>query len=812
MHRRPNRRPYDARDGPAFGAREPYTEWPSDMLRCRNLLTFSLLATALLCVSASGSELAAVDSLYSAAAAAFQDRNFARAASGYADVLALIEAGADEGGTYLAERRRRAGFLMARSLEGAERWDDAIDAYTTALEETPLLSDHVLMSLARCHLERDEFATATGLLREVVDAPARTTLYLTAVEQLGDAHMAAGERDVAVQWYRVLLKERSGYNDRARAHYKIGLAMAARGDRESALESFATAVDEFPRSFHAYEALREARNSSRSFTDRYHQGLVLYNRKKYREAADLFKYYLRHESDAELRSAASYFLGRSHQRMGSYGSAAGDYEDVIEYGPDDEYFDLAWSKLAYCRRVTGRLETSLETYDAFADAYPERGAAAELLWEKSRLLEEKLRWDEAIESYGDLARRHPDSSRTQDALFRAGLCLFKLERYEEADAAFAALSIGRRGEDAARAFFWAGKSREALGGSEGAAARYQEAVDSARDSYYGRRALELLGSVRGGGAAGGGDPVAPAEDPGPSPARQRGAVPMPVRTPDVRGQMGYPFRMISGLQGFAAWLAEWYPLVYVPGERIQLVRMLRADPSFQRADAFMALHMQKEAEAELSLLEDSFGSDPRMLDIMIGYYEGAGLHKRAIGLAEWILELSPVESLGDAPHYLRRKMCPVHFEGLVVAECAERGVDPELLLSLIRQESLFEPDAVSWVGARGLSQIMPATGTWIARRLGERSFRTNDLFDPATNVRFGTYYLSVQLEEFDGDALRALAAYNGGPDNVPRWWGYGGGRDSDVFVEDIGYSQTNDYVRRVYLYGEFYKELASAPR
>jgi soluble lytic murein transglycosylase-like protein len=67
----------------------------------------------------------------------------------------------------------------------------------------------------------------------------------------------------------------------------------------------------------------------------------------------------------------------------------------------------------------------------------------------------------------------------------------------------------------------------------------------------------------------------------------------------------------------------------------------------------------------------------------------------------------------------------------------------------------------------------------------------------------------VQIAEFDGDVVRALAAYNGGPEASERWWGYGGERDTDVFVEDIGYSQTSDYVRQVVRYSETYRELYS---
>ncbi len=230
-------------------------------------------------------------------------------------------------------------------------------------------------------------------------------------------------------------------------------------------------------------------------------------------------------------------------------------------------------------------------------------------------------------------------------------------------------------------------------------------------------------------------------------------------------------------------------------------------PGFARADLFLALHMRDEALAELELVEDVLGSDPRMLDVLVNYYEKEGLHKRAIRIAERLLTISPAEQLSDAPIYLRKKVCPRHFSDIVIEECEESGLDPNLFFSLMRQESLFEPEAVSWAGAHGLSQIMPSTGRGIARRLGVRGFRTNHLLRPETNVRFGTYYLAGLIEDFDGDILRALAAYNGGPDNAERWWGYGGGRDSDVFVEDIGFSETNDYVRIVYRYYGIYREI-----
>ncbi len=92
---------------------------------------------------------------------------------------------------------------------------------------------------------------------------------------------------------------------------------------------------------------------------------------------------------------------------------------------------------------------------------------------------------------------------------------------------------------------------------------------------------------------------------------------------------------------------------------------------------------------------------------------------------------------------------------------------PLLLLALVRQESSFNADAVSSAGARGLTQVMPATGAAVAASLGI-DWRPESLFEPETSLRFGAGYLAAQLERFDGNVLAALAAYNGRPVNAQR--------------------------------------------
>ena len=744
------------------------------------------LAVLLSSMPAHASWRARADSLFSEADLRFSHGNYGDAADLYA--LTIDAVGSNAGASpaaYFANLAARSLFLMARSHEHLKEWESALVGYSLSLTELSEVEDLIRLRLAACHAGMDEPDLAREELRTVIDDGVDTAFDLPAILELAGLYEETDDYDMALQWYRLFLAEAESYDQRALAHYRIGRAYEKRGDEEAASRSYATAVDDFARSRHSHDALKRGRRISRAFTDRYHQGLVLYNRKLYKDSAEFFTHYIRHDERKEFEHEASYFLGRSHQRLRNFRTATRAYEDATEFGPDAEYYDLAWSKLAYCRRASGRLKESLATYERFAVEHPAREAAPELLWEKARLLEETGKWEEASAEFRRIVGAYSTSARAGDALFRAGLCLYKQEDYSGAAVVFADIFAAASGEDEARALFWSGKCREHLSGADDAVATYVEAVEAARDSYYGARARARLRELGHGARAASGGPA------------RSGATSRYARPAMWGGEA----------LDFAAWLAEWYDEVYFPVGRVALRQSIYSEPAFRRADALRALHMPSAALTELAHLEDVVGRDPRALDILIDYCERVGLHKHAILLAERILAMSPAEELSDAPIYLRKRICPTHFRRIVERECAERGIDPYIEYSLIRQESLFEPGAVSWVGALGLSQIMPATGKWVARRLGHRGFRTAHLFDPETNIRFGTEYLSVQLDESDGDVVRALAAYNGGPDSSERWWGYGGERDSDVFVEDIGYSQTIDYVRRVFLYSEVYREL-----
>jgi hypothetical protein len=135
-----------------------------------------------------------------------------------------------------------------------------------------------------------------------------------------------------------------------------------------------------------------------------------------------------------------------------------------------------------------------------------------------------------------------------------------------------------------------------------------------------------------------------------------------------------------------------------------------------------------------------------------------------------------------------------------LADCDRRrsGIDPLVLLSVIRQESRFQADVLSSAGAVGLMQLMPRTAAETARKEKLPKPGRKDLLRPSVNIRLGAAYLSRLVNGYGGDYLRAIAAYNAGESAVDRWWKPANG-DPAAFLEGINYQETRLYLRRVAL-------------
>lgn len=152
---------------------------------------------------------------------------------------------------------------------------------------------------------------------------------------------------------------------------------------------------------------------------------------------------------------------------------------------------------------------------------------------------------------------------------------------------------------------------------------------------------------------------------------------------------------------------------------------------------------------------------------------------------------------GAIPMSYWKMLYPTPYWSQIRVYSRENGLNPYMVASLIRQESGFRPDAVSYSNAYGLMQLLPSVGRAMARKAGMRYFHTRDLLNPVINIKLGTLYLKQLMDEFNDNAEYAFAAYNAGDNRVLAWQKIGEYHSIAEFVESIPFTQTHEYVESI---------------
>jgi peptidoglycan lytic transglycosylase len=154
---------------------------------------------------------------------------------------------------------------------------------------------------------------------------------------------------------------------------------------------------------------------------------------------------------------------------------------------------------------------------------------------------------------------------------------------------------------------------------------------------------------------------------------------------------------------------------------------------------------------------------------------------------------------------------PANYDSIIFRETKKYSIDPLLIMALIRQESSFNPKAVSAANAHGLMQLLPSTARRLAKRMGVPRPSVASLHDPDLNIRLGTRYFSDLLTRFNGQKDKVLAGYNAGEDRVESWLSEGNYADFEEFVDNIPFSETRNYIKIIFRNYYFYRKLHGEP-
>ncbi len=429
-----------------------------------------------------------------------------------------------------------------------------------------------------------------------------------------------------------------------------------------------------------------------------------------------------------------------------------------------------WAGLAF--RAQGDTENALRQFNLILQNFPGASVWPRAWMEKARTYVIAQDFASAAQTYREFAEKYPGRPEAPESLWRAGLAARNagedraaLEAWQKLSSAYPA------SEWNAPALMWQGKLALAQGNAITATQFFSQAATFDPGGYFSVRAAELL----------------------------RGDM-----TPLRPVSSTLTFDEVSQRAEAEAWLAARLGIT----DTLQL-RGLRADlaahPALQRGLELNKLGLQAEASNEFDVVRRAYQGDTLALYQLAILFRDLGVYRHSIAAADGVVRRTGVR-VTEAPSFLARLVYPAYYADLVVPEARARGLDPLLVLALLRQESLFESLSFSTAAAHGLMQIIPSTGQEIANALKWPNYSRTDLYKPYISVKFGVYYLARQRDALDGDLYAALAAYNGGPGNAARWKAASGG-DPDLFYETVSFDETRLYIRRISEYYEVYKKL-----
>jgi soluble lytic murein transglycosylase len=463
-----------------------------------------------------------------------------------------------------------------------------------------------------------------------------------------------------------------------------------------------------------------------------------------------------------LACRAAFAAGKAYRKLRAHVRAIPLLASVVRQCSDPELRAKALYTLGTSQSAIAP-EAAVETYEALVREYPEHSLADDALFFAADARLRAGDADGALARWAELVERFPLSEMAADGLFK----LFWAERARgEEEAALGILSeIEARfaqaedSHDVERARYWRAQLLEQHGDREAALQIFQENAQNYAPTFYGLLSRERAEAL----------------------------------APDA-------LRSIRASTAAASSAADVFPID---------VGAVGDDPQFRSAVELLRLGFGELVPMEILGVDRTLASQSvhRLLVVMLSM---AGEDRAAHGMARLWLRRDLSRSVTHETRLLWEIAYPKPFRALVETHAAAAdGLDPDLLQAVMREESALDPKAMSWAGALGLCQLMPATAAETARRLGLSPPSVEALLEPDLNVRLGARYLADLIARFDGVGPYVIASYNAGPSAVSRWRKDHSTDDLATWVEEIPLQETRQYVKRVLRSYSAYKLLYS---
>lgn len=623
--------------------------------------------------------------------------------------------------------------------------------------------------LARCLMFGGNTSAARenfiGLIKSLANPAQPDDIALSAVRELDKIDQTAGENAPAMSDYD---------------HLQRASIYQFNRDFLDARRHFASIINDYPTSGIVPDAMYQ---TGRGYTQETNFSEAI---KWYERTIEQFP---QHPSakDSLLQAASAY------ARLGKSGEAVRRYKDYIAKYPDDEKIDRAYLNIIDVLRDNGEEIDAQKWAENVQEKFRGKVAEAQALFAEARIHLSRNNWSASIAELEKLltltnlgGAEVPGGTTRTEVIFLRGFALEQSQNFPAAVEVYLSIPDGR-------------------------------------NEYYGWRATERLQGL--------------SQNPQAHEAlgeKLYSLVHPPVETKDEdanRRRMQAALRVedvtvretsLNSLRKIYEALPNYRNLPQfknLESGRRDIRKTLEAhpqDPHKSISDEFIFLGLYDEAAPEYDRAFPSAAATPNDLA-----YTKAVMYKRgdkafkAVAFAEPLWRSVPADyQIELMPRDMIELLYPAPYADAFGKYAAPRNVDSRFLLSLVRQESRYQPDVKSYAAARGLMQFISTTSDKIASGLGLANFDQDQLYDPSTAILFGSQYTADLFRLFPNQPEAVAASYNGGEDNMKRWMKRSHSDRPDRYVPEIAFSQSKDYVYRVManyrIYKLFYNENLAA--
>jgi soluble lytic murein transglycosylase len=670
-------------------------------------------------------------------------------------------------------RAPQAYYMRADAYMGLSMWGEAISDYQTYLSLRPgLVDSYAYEGIGDAQLALGQVDNALASYSQAANAQRSLVPQLQLMEKVAQVYLNNGQPARAVEQYNAILQIARNAPYRASIEYAAAQAQLANGDSEGGVARLLSIFNAYPDRPEAYLSMQALTTTYGIDLDSYDMGRVSYYYGDYQAAIDFFSNYGTEMQLAAIPAEMYMLLGQAYREIGNPTAAYTAFQTIISQYPTDPLFGDALLEQGRTRFLTNDVAGAIEHYLSIANNYGYlTEAAPEALWRAGYLYGTNGDPATSRQTFERLAQDYPDTEQARSGLFIAASSAVSAGDNAGAETLFARLATTTTGSDQANAYFWVGRLARLRGDESTAQRAFDLAIQAAPDSYFAARSRDIIGGVN---------------------AFQRPA------------NFRFEFDDMAQLTEAENWLRARFGITQ-EGALWALSPVLESDARMVRGRELWAVGHFAEAEVEFYDILDAYVDDGLASYQLAIVFRSIGSYTPSITGAANVINAANVSTL-EAPAYIARMRYPTYYRDVVLDVAQRRDLDPLLIFALIRHESLFNPNATAAAGEKGLTQVIPSTGEYIASEINFPDYQHSDLFRPYAAIEFGAFYLSEQLETFDGNVVASLSGYNAGPGRAANWLELSGS-DPDLFMNVITIESTQIYIQRIYSHYSIYRAL-----